>query len=83
MVRRVGDDPRWLWKPDLVVAMEEEGANLCDRASTVQRDGPETSHVLTVGLLIFVHEPQRAGKRTGEGDASGGKPVAESLYEKI
>ena len=81
MVRRVGDDPRWLWKPDLVVAMEE-GVQIFAIGHPRCSDGPETSHVLTVGLLIFVRRPQRAGKRLVKVMPSG-KPVAESLYEKI
>lgn len=65
------------------MAVEEQRTNPRDRASPVQGDGPEASHMLPVGLWLFVHEAQWAGERIGEGDAPCSQFFVESFREKV
>ena len=65
------------------MSMKEEGANSSDGTAMVQGDRPEAPHMLTVGLLIFLHETQWTGESIGKGDTPGRELLGEPFREKV
>lgn len=65
------------------MSMEEEGTDSGDGAAMLQGDRPEASDMLAVGLLIFIHQAQGAGKGIGKRNALGGESFGESLRQKV
>ena len=56
MAGGIGHDARHLREADLIMPMEEIGADPGDGAAMVQGDRPKSPHMLAVGLLVFIHE---------------------------
>jgi hypothetical protein len=81
MIGREGHDVRRLRQRHPIMSMKEVGTDPGDRAAIIERDCPESPHMIASGKLVLIHKAKWPGISFRERNSTRGQTLRQSFDE--